>query len=165
MNFTRHLAALGVAALVLTSGTSAAPVSVSAVMDPQEEMRFDMGDGSSHFVLAVRREGVSEGEGILAGARVTEFGWHDINPPLAGDPRGYLRFETENGDVAIVKFTVRAVFMKGAGQPELHDDGFWELVSGTGRFAGLRGVGALRIEPAGGPKRLFLLGGEIGEAP
>lgn len=168
MNFTiktRPLAALAATALMLAGGAMAAPVSVSAVMDPQEQMRFEMGDGTPHFVLAVRREGVSEGEGVLAGAKVTEFGWHDIQPPLGGDPRGYLRFEAENGDVAILKFTVRAVFMKGADKPALHDDGFWELVSGTGQFAGKHGVGALKIEPAGDPKRLFSLTGEIGEKP
>lgn len=91
MNFTiktRPLAALAATALMLAGGAMAAPVSVSAVMDPQEQMRFEMGDGNPHFVLAVRREGVSEGEGVLAGAKVTEFGWHDIQPPLGGDPRG-----------------------------------------------------------------------------
>lgn len=162
---TPRLAVLTATALMLAGGAMAAPVAVTAVMDPQEEMRFEMGDGTPHFVLAVRREGVSEGEGVLAGAKVTEFGWHDIQPPLGGDPRGYLRFEAENGDVAIIKFAVRAVFMKGADKPALHDDGFWELVSGTGQFADKRGVGALKIEPAGDPKRLFSLTGEIGEKP
>jgi hypothetical protein len=163
MPFTKFLGAAGL--MLISSAALAAPVSVTTVLDPQEQMRFEMGDGTPHFVLAVRREGVSEGEGALAGAKVTEFGWHDIQPPMGGDPRGYLRFEAENGDVAIVKFTVRAVFMKGADKPELHDDGFWELVSGTGQFEGKRGVGALKIEPAGGPKRLFSLVGEIGEKP
>lgn len=165
MNFTKSLVALSAAALMLAGSAYAAPVSVTTVLDPQEQMRFEMGDGTGHFVLAVRREGASEGEGLLAGAKVTEFGWHDITPPMAGDPRGYLRFEAENGDVAIIKFTVRAVFMKGADKPELHDNGFWELVSGTGQFAGKRGVGALKIEAAGGPKRLFTLEGEIGDKP
>lgn len=168
MNFstrmTRHAAASTVA-LLLAGSALAAPVSVTAMMDPQEQMRFEMDDGTGHFILAVRREGVAEGEGLLAGAKVTEFGWHDINPPMAGDPRGYLRFEAENGDVAVIKFTVRAVFMKGADKPELHDDGFWELTNGTGQFADKRGVGALKIEAAEGPKRLFILKGEIGENP
>jgi hypothetical protein len=72
MTFTRFLAAIS---LVLVSGAAiAAPVSITTVLDPQEQMRFEMGDGTPHFVLAVRREGVSEGEGALAGAKVTEFG-------------------------------------------------------------------------------------------
>ncbi|MBE0452410.1 hypothetical protein [Roseovarius autotrophicus] len=163
MPFTKFLGAAGL--MLVTGAALAAPVSVTTVLDPQEQIRFEMGDGTPHFVLAVRREGVSEGEGALAGAKVTEFGWHDIKPPMGGDPRGYLRFEAENGDVAIVKFTVRAVFMKGAEKPELHDDGFWELVNGTGQFEGKRGVGVIKIEPAGGPKRLFTLSGEIGDRP
>lgn len=164
MRLNRLLTATTAFALMAGAALSA-PVAATAVLDPQEQMRFEMGDGTPHFVLAVRREGVSEGEGALAGARVTEFGWHDIQPPMGGDPRGYLRFEAGNGDVAIVKFTVRAVFVKGAEKPELHDNGFWELVSGTGQFADKRGVGALTIEPAGGPKRLFTLTGEIGDKP
>ena len=157
------MAAIG----VVTWATSvwAEPVSVTAVMVPQEQMKFEMGDGTKHFVLAVRREGQAEGEGPLAGAAVTEFGWHDINPPHVGDPRGYLRFETAAGDVAVIKFTVRAVFMKGEEKPALHDNGFWELTSGTGAFTGKRGVGALIIKPAGGPNRAFSLTGEIGDAP
>mgnify|MGYP003571085000 FL=1 len=165
MRLTRIFTATATSLALLAGTALAAPVSVTTVLDPQEQMRFEMGDGSKHFVLAVRREGVSEGEGVLAGADVTEFGWHDINPPNAGDPQGYLRFTAPNGDVAIVKFTVRAVFMKGVEKPALHDNGFWELVSGTGQFAGKRGVGALKIEPAGGPKRLFTLTGEIADAP
>lgn len=163
MTFTRFLGAAGL--MILSGDALAAPVSVTTVLDPQERMRFEMGDGTPHFVLAVRREGVSEGEGALAGARVTEFGWHDIQPPLGGDPRGYLRFESENGDVAVIKFTMRAVFVKDAEKPQLHDNGFWEMVGGTGQFADKRGVGALTIEPAGGPKRLFTLTGLIDEKP
>ncbi len=165
MRLTKVLTATATGLALFAGAALAAPVSVSTVLDPKEQMRFEMGDGSNHFVLAVRREGVSEGEGALAGAQVTEFGWHDINPPHAGDPQGYLRFTADNGDVAIIKFTVRAVFMKGAEKPALHDDGFWELVNGTGQFAGKRGVGHIKIEPAGGPKRLFTLTGEIGDAP
>lgn len=165
MTFYRLATAAATGLALLAGSTWAETVSVTAVMTPQEQMKFDLGDGTKHFVLAVRREGTAEGEGALAGAAVTEFGWHDINPPHAGDPRGYLRFETDAGDVAVVKFTVRAVFLKGEGKPALHDNGFWELYSGTGAFAGQKGVGALEIHPAGGPKRAFILTGEIGDAP
>lgn len=164
MKISKQIALIG--AMTFWAGTGLAdPVAITTVLDPKEQMRFELGDGSAHFVLAVRREGVSEGEGMLAGAKVTEFGWHDIAPPLGGDPRGYLRFESESGDVAVVKFTVRAVFMKGADKPVLHDDGFWELVSGTGEFGDKRGVGVIKIEPDEGPKRLFTLTGEIGDKP
>jgi len=164
---TPHSILLGaIAALLFSIGTAAAdPVTVEAVMTPQEEMKFDLGDGSKHFVLAVRREGIAEGEGVFAGASVVEFGWHDINPPISGDPRGYLQLTKENGDVAVLSWTVRAIFMAGNDGPALFDNGVWELVSGTGQFENMRGVGSLIIKPAGGPKRLFILDGEVRPAP
>jgi hypothetical protein len=56
------------------------------------------------------------------------------------------------------------VFMKGETTPALFDNGFWELVSGTGQFKDKRGVGSLIIKPAGGPN-LFILEGEVGDKP
>jgi hypothetical protein len=104
------LASAGAIAVPAWSGVaSAAPVSVSAVMSPTDEIRMDFKDGSKHFVLMVRREGMAEGSGILAGASVVEMGWHDIKPPFDADPRGYLEMTAENGDVAYIKFTVRGV--------------------------------------------------------
>ncbi len=140
-------------------------VSIEAVMVPQETIRMDFADGSKHFVLMVRREGKSEGTGTLAGASVSEFGWHDINPPTDGDPHGYLQFTTESGDVANIKFTVKAVFIKEDDKPRLADYGFWELVSGTGQFEGLTGVGTLTIKSASETDRLFTLDGELGPRP
>jgi hypothetical protein len=54
--------------------------------------------------------------------------------------------------------------MKGAEAPALFDNGFWELVSGTGQFKDKRGVGSLVIKPAGGPS-MFMLEGEVGDKP
>ena len=163
---TRFTALLGAAALSFGAGMAmAAPVNVSAVLTPQEQIRVPLEDGTKHFVLAVRRTGEMEGEGAFAGADVTEIGWHDIDPPRGGDPQGYLKLTMANGDVAVLRFTVRAVFFKGAEGPSLSDYGFWELVGGTGGFEGMRGVGTLQIHPAGGPKREFTLTGEVGEAP
>lgn len=144
---------------------AAESVAVKAVMAPKESLRMDFQDGSTHFVLLVRREGKSEGEGPLAGADVTEYGWHDIDPPHGGDPHGYLQFKTAAGDIANVKWTVRAVFFKGEQKPQLADYGHWELVSGTGRFAQATGVGTLTIKPASKTERLFTLSGEIGPKP
>ncbi len=57
---------------------------------------------------------------------------------------------------------VRAVFVPGPdGKPKLLDNGFWEVVCGTGRFDGLQGAGTLHIEPAGGADRRFILAGEL----
>lgn len=151
------------AAITMFGGNAAAdPVSVEVLLTPQEQMKFEFADNSKHFVLAVRREGEAEGTGVFAGAAVTEFGWHDVNPPVSGDPRGYLQITTDDGDVAVLHWTVKAVFTKGADGPALFDNGVWELVSGTGQFENKRGVGSLVIVPRGGPN-LFILEGEVGD--
>lgn len=150
----------------LAAGSAVAePVSVEVLLTPTEQMKFEFADGSKHFVLAVRREGEANGTGAFAGAAVTEFGWHDVNPPISGEPRGYLQVTAENGDVAVLRWTVKATFIKGEdGKPTLLDNGYWELVSGTGRFERQRGVGSLVIKPQGG-SNLFLLDGEVGDQP
>jgi len=151
--------------ILVSTATYAADLSVKAVMAPTQVIKMDFNDGSKHFVAMVRREGIAEGSGALAGASVTEYGWHDINPPKDADPHGYLQFKVANGDIANIKWTVRAVFFKGAEKPRLADYGFWELVSGTGQFEGQTGVGTLTIKPASKTDRTFILDGELGPKP
>jgi hypothetical protein len=151
--------------IIASTAVYAAELSVKAVMAPTNVIKMDFKDGSKHFVAMVRREGKAEGSGALAGASVTEYGWHDINPPKGANPQGYLQFETANGDIANIKFTVRAVFFKGEEKPRLADFGFWELVSGTGQFDGMTGVGTLTIKPASKTDRTFTLNGELGPRP
>lgn len=158
----RFVLAVAAAATLVGGKAAADPVSVEVLLTPQEQMKFEIADGSNHFVLAVRREGEAEGTGVFAGASVTEFGWHDVNPPISGDPRGYLQITTDDGDVAVLHWTVKAVFTKGEDGPTLFDKGVWELVSGTGQFENKRGVGSLVIVPRGGPN-LFILEGDVGE--
>lgn len=154
---------LGLAVAVLIgSGAAAEPVSVEAVLTPQESMKFELGDGSKHFVLAVRRQGTFEGSGAFDGTNVTEFGWHDVKPPLSGEPQGYFQLTAQNGDIAVLRWSAEAVFLKGGDGPMLFNDGTWTLVSGTGQFADKTGVGSLRLEPAGGPTK-FSLEGDVGE--
>ena len=98
----------------------------------------------------------------LAEAEVTEYGFHDVNPPIGADPHGYLQFNTANGDIANIKWNVRAVFLKDEKAPGLVDYGYWELVSGTGQFKGMTGVGTLTIKPVPETDRLFTLKGELG---
>ncbi len=153
----------GMALAIVFGRAIAADISIKAVMVPKEQIRLDFADGSKHFVLAVRREGKAEGDGPLAGASVTEYGWHDIEPAAGGgDPRGYLVFTASKDDVAYVKWQVRAVFVPGAdGKPRLLDNGFWEVVGGTGKFKGLKGAGTLHIKAVSPTDREFSLIGEL----
>ena len=160
----RHIVAVTLAAVLvgIPAIGKAADFGVKAVMAPKEQMRLDFADGSKHFLLMVRREGKAVGSGPLAGANVTEFGYHDIIPGDSGDPRGYLIFTAPGGDTAYVKWQVRAVFVTGDdGKPKLLDNGFWEIAGATGQLKGLRGAGTLHIRAVNPSDREFELTGEL----
>lgn len=161
----KHAATLLAAAatLALAAAANAETLKIDAVMTPKEQIRLDFKDGSNHFVLMVRREGKAEGQGVLAGAAMTEHGYHDIVPGIGGDPRGYLVATRPDGDMAYISWTVRAVFIPGAdGKPVLLDNGVWEIVSGTGKLKNLKGAGTLHIKAISptDPARRFTLEGE-----
>ena len=141
------------------------PLNVQATMVPKEQIKLDFKDGSGHFVLMVRREGTATGSGLLDGAQIVEFGRHDIIPGVSGDPSGYLVATKGEGNIAYIKWTVRAVFLPGKdGKPEINDNGFWEVVSGTGSFKGLKGTGILHIKSANPTDRIFILEGNMVDA-
>lgn len=165
-SLVRHAgAATLVVMLAFAASAMAEPLNVQATMVPKEQIRLDFKDGSGHFVLMVRREGVASGSGLLNEASVVEFGRHDIVPGVGGDPSGYLVVTKGEGNVAYIKWTVRAVFIPGKdGKPELNDNGFWEVVSGTGAFKGLKGAGTLHIKAANPTDRIFILDGNLAPA-
>ena len=155
-------ACLLAATMGLGSVAMADPLSVQATMVPKEQIKLDFKDGSGHFVLMVRREGNAAGAGLLDGSQFVEFGRHDIVPGVSGDPSGYMVATKGEGNVAYIKWTVRAVFLPGKdGKPELNDNGFWEVVSGTGSFKGLKGAGTLHIKSANPTDRIFILDGNL----
>lgn len=160
------LRSLLLSALLATAASlHAEPLAVRALMVPKEQIKLDFQDGSGHFVLMVRREGHATGSGLFDGASVVEFGRHDIVPGVSGDSSGYLVVTRGAGDIAYLRWTVRSIFLPDReGQPEMDDNGFWEVVSGTGRFKDLKGTGTLHIESAGPTNRLFVLEGKLAPA-
>lgn len=151
-----------VACLGATAGALAAPIKVEAVLAPKEQIRLDFSEGSKKFVLLTKREGKAAGSGPLVGTAVTEYGRHDIAPGVSGDAGGYLVFTAPQGDIAYVKWLVRAVFVPGeGGKPMLLDNGVWEVVGGTGRFKELKGAGRLNIKAVSASDRNYILEGEL----
>lgn len=139
-----------------------ASMKIEAVVTTKEQIRLDFADGSDHFVLMVKREGKATGRGPLMGTAVTEYGRHDIVPGVGGDPSGYLVFAAGDGDVAYVKWSMRAVFVPGAdGKPVRLDNGFWEVVGATGKFNGMQGAGTLQLKAVSPTDRNFILEGEL----
>lgn len=85
-----------------------------------------------------------------------------MQPGVEAEPHGYLVFTMPDGDIAYIKWTLRGVFVRGAdGKPTLLDNGFWEVVSGTGKLKGLQGAGTLHLEPVSATERQFILEGEL----
>jgi hypothetical protein len=146
------------------STAKAETVKFDALVVQKEAIRLDFADGSKHFLLLVRREGRSEGQGVLADATVTEYGAHDIVPGVGGEPRGYLEFARADGDKAYIKWTIQAIFIPGPdGKPKLLDNGVWQVVSGTGKLEKLKGAGTLHLVATGPTERRFILEGELAQ--
>ena len=160
---TSKILALSLINLFFIAGSAIAePLNVQATMVPKEQIKLDFKDGSNHFVLMVKREGTASGTGALDGAQIVEYGRHDIIPGVSGDPSGYLVVTKGEGNIAYIKWTVRAVFLPGKdGKPEINDNGFWEVVSGIGSFKGLKGAGTLHIQSANPTDRIFILNGRL----
>ncbi|MGX1097390.1 hypothetical protein [Amorphus sp. MBR-141] len=162
MTIFRTFLAVSTILVLQLSAAASEPLKVEAIMAPKEKIQLDFNDGSKHFLLMVRREGEAKGTGLLNGTKVVEYGMHDIVPGVGGDPRGYLVMTAPNGDIAYVKWQVRAVFVPGPdGKPQLLDNGFWELTSGTGAFSGATGAGILHIKAVSPTDRKFILDGDI----
>jgi hypothetical protein len=158
--FTGLLAALAITTAAIPA--FAEPLHIEAVMSPKEQMQLNFKDGSNHLVLLVRREGKAEGQGVLAGSSVVEYGMHDIIPGVGGSPTGYLELTAANGDIAYINWHIGAVFVPGPdGKPVLLDNGYWQIVSGTGSLKDLVGAGTLHLKAVSPTDRRFILDGEV----
>jgi hypothetical protein len=157
---TTLFAALAIATAAVPA--IAEPLHVEAVMSPKEQMQLNFKDGTNHFVLLVRREGKAEGTGVLAGTSVVEYGMHDIVPGVGGNPTGYLEMTAANGDIAYINWHIGAVFVPGPdGKPVLLDNGYWQIVGGTGGLKDLVGAGTLHLKAVSATDRRFILDGEV----
>lgn len=163
MKLSVNKVAVGAGFLAIAmSAAQAETVKFDAPVAQKEAIKLDFADGSKHFFLLVRREGKSEGQGPLADASVVEYGAHDIVPGVGGEPRGYLEFTRADGDKAYIKWVIQAVFVPGPdGKPKLLDNGVWQVVSGTGKLAKLKGAGTFHLVPTGPTDRRFVLEGEL----
>jgi hypothetical protein len=161
-NAIRGLAAgAALAAAVATTPTMAEEIAVDAALFPKEQIELPFQDTSRRSVRLTHREGRAAGTGPLAGATVAEYGFHDLAPGVGGEALGYLVFAVADG-IAYVKWHVRGTFVKGeGGAPALVNSGFWEIVGGTGRFAALKGAGAIHIRLVGPKERRYVLTGRI----
>lgn len=156
------ITALAAPLLLSASLVQAEPVKFEALLAQKEAIRLNFADASKRFVLMVRREGKSEGQGPLAGAAVQEYGYHDVVPGVGGEPRGYLEFTTADGSKAYLRWVIQAVFVPGPeGKPKLVDNGVWQVAGATGKLEKLKGAGTFRLQFPGPTDRRFVMQGEL----
>ncbi|MBS0561976.1 MAG: hypothetical protein JSR21_18170, partial [Proteobacteria bacterium] len=80
----------------------------------------------------------------------------DIVPGVGGNPTGYLEMTAPNGDIAYVNGHIGAAFVPGPeGKPVLLDNGYWQIVGGTGAFKDLVGAGTLHLKAVSPTDRRF----------
>jgi hypothetical protein len=157
---------LAITLCLKAAGAAAEPMSLDAVLSPKDDIRLDFQHDERHFLVFTQREGNAEGAGDFAGARVVEYGMHDVVRGDGGRATGYLEATTTDGDIAYFKWHLRARFVAGPdGKTTVIDNGHWELVGGTGQFASMRGVGTLLLEFVSKTDRRYLLEGDISPAP
>ncbi len=157
---------LGLSLCLGGGGAAAEPVTLDVVLSPKDQIQLDFKDESGHFVLLSQREGSADGSGLFAGAKVVEYGMHDIVPGDGGEASGYLEATTTGGDIAYFRWRLRAFFVAGPdGNTKVIDNGHWELAGGTGQFAAMRGVGTMLLEFVSKTDRRYVLEGDISPAP
>jgi len=150
-------------ALLIAAPALAEPVRLEAILAPVKEDSLPFEDGSSHIIRLVQRSGTLANGGPFGGASLTEWALHDLNPKAGqGSGIGYLVLVTSQGDKAYLKFDWRAIVAGGTQQLLA---GSWQVSGGTGRFAGMTGIGTLRIDVLGGGKRNWHLDGDIFPRP
>lgn len=140
----------------------AEPVKFEALVARKEAMQLNFTDQSKRYLLLVRQEGKSEGQGPLAGATVQDYSAHDIVPGVGGEAVGYLEFTTADGSKAYIKTVLQAVFVPGPeGKPKPLPDGVWKVVGATGKLEKLKGAGTFRLGFPSPTERRFVMEGEL----
>jgi len=159
-------ALLGLAVCLGATGVAAEPIVLDVVLSPKADISLDFKDDTRHFVTLVEREGTADGKGVFEGAKVTEYGLHDVTHGEGGKASGYLEASTSDGDIAYFRWRLRAFFVAGTdGKTKVVNNGYWELAGGTGQFATTRGVGTLKLEFVSKTDRRYILEGDISPAP
>lgn len=165
MRFCRT-SSLCLALCLVGSGASAEPVRLDALLTTSESISLGFQNDERRFVTLLKREGTASGDGVFAGAKVVEYGMHDVTGGDAAEAAGYFEVTTEGGDVAYLRWQLRATFVRGAnGNPRVVNSGSWEVIGGTGDFAAKRGVGTLRIEFPSKTERRYIFEGDISPEP
>jgi hypothetical protein len=133
---------------------------------PNEYTKLEFADGSNRYIALVRRSGKVVSAGVLHGATVQDWGYHEVTlgPDTNGRGAGYLIMTSGPGDLLYLKTQLRQITVPSRGnEPRSVFNGLWEVSGATGKFKGLQGSGTLRIERLSESVRQWILEGELSE--
>lgn len=183
MNKTRQLLfALGILSLLVS--VRADPVKLEFVVnlktgEPGLANQYDMldlGAGSGRYVAALRQSGKVTSKGLLEGASVLDWGFHEVPTeqaaatgqneaePTGGGP-GYLVFTLPSGDKLTMRLQMHLQYVpQSHGDPRPFIFGLWQIIDASGSLSHLQGTGVIRIERPSAEERLWILEGQVGRA-
>lgn len=157
---------LGLAFCLQSSLAHAEAMKLDALLTTSESISLAFKNDSRRFVTLLKREGVVSANGVFEGAKMVEYGMHDVTSGDAAEAAGYLEVTTTGGDTAYFKWQLRAAFVKGSdGKLGVVNGGTWEIIGGTGQFDDKRGVGLMQIEFPSKTERRYILEGNISPKP
>jgi hypothetical protein len=133
---------------------------------PNEYTKLMFADGSNRYVALVRRSGKVVSHGMLRGATVQEWGFHEVTlgPESNGRGMGYLVIARGPADILYLKTQLRQITVpRKGGDPRSAFNGLWEVSGGAGKFTRLQGAGTLRINRLSENERQWILEGELSE--
>lgn len=143
---------------------------------PNQYEKLDLGEGSGRYVAALKQSGKVTSKGLLEGATVLDWGFHEVPTeeaaaaswneaePNGGGP-GYLVFTLPSGDKLTMRLQMHLQYIPQAhGAPRPFIFGLWQIVGASGSLSHLQGTGVIRVERPSAEERLWVLEGEVGRA-
>jgi hypothetical protein len=143
---------------------------------PNQYDKLDLGEGSGRYVASLRQSGRVTSKGLLEGATVLDWGFHEVptdaaaaagsdeSEPNGGGP-GYLVFTVPSGDKLSMRLHMHLQYVPQLhGPPRPYLFGLWQIVGASGSLNHLQGTGVIRVERPSADERLWILEGEVGRA-
>ncbi|MPW10972.1 hypothetical protein GCT19_36235 [Paraburkholderia sp. CNPSo 3155] len=141
---------------------------------PNQYEKLELGEGSGRYVAALRQSGKVTSKGLLEGATVLDWGFHEVpteeaaaagsnqGEPIGGGP-GYLVFTLPSGDKLTMRLQMHLQYVpQSHGAPRPFIFGLWQIIAASGSLSRLQGTGVIRIERPSAEDRLWVLEGEVG---
>lgn len=131
-----------------------------AVLSTEGDQNLEFPSDDQRVVRLVQRRGAVTGTGALASSQMLEWGVHDIGPEL-GSGEGFLVFNKSDQNKAYLSFEWQAIRLTTKSGDRFILKGSWRVVSGSGLYENLQGLGNLSIDVLSTTQRRWIFDGEL----